>query len=299
MNTLPNFSTRRLFLQNGSLTLAAAALVPRLSAAPVATGAKLFKSMGIAASLDKAADLKAAGAEFLTASVGDFLAPDQPDEVFAKNLEKLASSPLPILACNGFIRPQHLHCVGPEANHELILVWAETAFRRMKQAGGKFIVFGSAGARRIPDGWSKEKADEQFVSLLKRMGPLAEAQGVTVTVEQLQEKECNYINRIGEGAALIRAAGHPNVRMLADLYHMATMGDTPADLKAAMDVVVHMEIAEKSGRTVPGVNGDDFRPYFHVLREAGYQGSISIEGKWELNQVGKAYQEITKQAVEA
>ncbi|MEO5713006.1 MAG: sugar phosphate isomerase/epimerase family protein [Luteolibacter sp.] len=299
MNALPNFHSRRTFLQNGSLAIAAAAFLPRLSAEPLPKDAKLFKSMGIAAGLDKAADLKAEGAEFLTASVGDFLVPDQPDEVFAKNLELLAASPLPILACNGFIRPKHLHCVGPEANHDLILVWAETTFRRMKQAGGKLIVFGSAGARNLPDGWPKEKADEQFVSLLKKLGPLAEAQGITVTVEQLQEKECNYIQHIAEGAALIRAAGHPNVRMLADLYHIACMGDTPTDLKAAMDVVVHVEIAEKSGRTVPGVNGDDFRPYFHVLREAGYQGSISIEGKWEKGQVRTAYQEISKQAADA
>ena len=298
MRNRSNPTSRRTFLQTGSLALAAAGFAPRLIGMPINKDRKLFASMGIAASLDKAADLKAEGAEFLTASVGDFLVPDQPEEAFEKNLEKLATCPLPILACNGFIRPAHLHCVGPEANHDLILEWSATAFRRLKKAGGKFIVFGSAGARKLPDGWAKEKADEQFVSLLKRLGPLAEAQGVTVTVEQLQEKECNYINHLAEGAALIRAAGHPNVRMLADLYHMACMGDTPADLKAAMDVVVHMEIAEKTGRTVPGVNGDDFRPFFHVLREASYQGAISIEGKWEKGQVIKAYQEITKQAAE-
>ena len=105
------------------------------------------------------------------------------------------------------------------------------------------------------------------------MAPLAEAHGITVAIEQLRAEECNYINHIGEGAALIRAAGHPNIRLLADLYHMAVMGDTPADLKAAMDVAVHVEIAEKNGRTVPGVNGDDFRPFFRVLREANYQGA--------------------------
>ena len=86
--------------------------------------------------------------------------------------------------------------------------------------------------------------------------------------------------------------------MLADLYHMASVGDTPADLKAAMDVVVHIEIAEKAGRTVPGVSGDDFRPYFRVLRESGYKGAVSIEGKWETAQVGPAFKEIAKQAEE-
>ncbi|MES2660727.1 MAG: TIM barrel protein [Verrucomicrobiota bacterium] len=291
-------TSRRNFLHAGGMALLGSAFLPKGFAAAVAEQKKLFSAMGIAAPLDKAAMLKANGAEFLTASVGDFLVPDQPDDVFEKNLAQLAASPLPILACNGFIRPAHLRCVGPEANHDLILKWADMSFRRMKKAKGKFIVFGSSGARKIPDGWSKEKADEQFVALLKLMGPLAEAQGITVTVEQLRAEECNYINHIGEGAALIRAAGHPNIRLLADLYHMACGGDTPADLKAAMDVVVHIEIAEKAGRTVPGISGDDFRPYFHVIRESGYKGAISIEGKWTEAQLAPAFKEIAKQAAE-
>ncbi|RYD29139.1 MAG: sugar phosphate isomerase/epimerase [Verrucomicrobiaceae bacterium] len=289
--------SRRVFLKTGALALIGSAVAPRLPAAATEQK-KLFSAMGIAAPLDKAAAMKAAGAEFLTASVGDFLVPDKSEEEFEKNLAKYVDLPLPILACNSFIRPPHLRCVGKEPNYDLILEWAETSFRRLKKANGKFIVFGSSGARQLRDGWPKEKADEQFVALLKAMGPLAEKHGVTVTIEQLRAEECNYINRISEGAALIRAAGHPNVRLLADLYHMASMGDTPADLKAAMDVVVHMEIAEKEGRTVPGVSGDDFRPYFRVLRETNYLGAMSIEGKWTDEQLAPAFKEIDKQASE-
>ena len=271
--------SRRRILQTGSLALVGTAFTPRLMAQT--NGKKLFSAMGIAAPLDKAALLKAAGAEFLTESVGNFLVPDKDEAEFEKNLAKLAASPLPILACNGFIRPANLRCVGPEANHDLILKWADTAFRRMKQANGKFIVFGSGSARKIPDGWPREKAEAQFVALLKLLGPLAEARGITVTVEQLRAEECNFINRIGEGAALIRAAGHPNIRMLADLYHMACMGDTPADLKAAMDVVVHVEIAEKVGRTVPGISGDDFRPFFPGLAGSRLSRRDQHRGKME------------------
>lgn len=289
--------SRRAFLKTGTLALLASATAPRLLAAGESTG-NLFSAVGIAAPLDKAALLKASGAQFITGSVGDFLVPDQPEEAFEKNLAKYSDLPLPILACNGFIRPAHLRCVGEEANHDQILEWSETTFRRMKKAGGKFIVFGSSGARRLKDGWPKEKADEQFVALLKRMGPLAEKHDVIVTIEQLRAEECNYINRISEGAALIRAAGHPNVRLLADLYHMASMGDTPEDLKAAMDVVVHMEIAEKEKRSLPGVSGDDFRPYFRVLRETNYKGALSIEGRWTDEQLAPAFKEIAKQAAE-
>ena len=170
--------------------------------------------MGIAGPLDRAAVFKLAGAEFLTAGTGEFLMPDQPDEQFAKQL----SPTLPPRRCRCWRAmassgPAHLRCVGPEANHDQVLQWADTAFRRLKLAGGRLIVFGSSRSRELRDGWTKEKADAQFIALLKRMGPLAEKQGVTVAVEQLQASECNYINHIGEAAKLIRAAGHPNIRI--------------------------------------------------------------------------------------
>ncbi len=286
-------SDRRNFIRTGALAVSGIMLASRASAED---GRKLFSAMGVAGPLDRADVFKKSGAEFLTLGTGDFLVPDKPDEAFAKNLEKLAASPLPVLACNGFIRPAHLRCVGPDANHALILEWAETAFRRLKQAKGRFIVFGSSGARQIPDGWPREKADEQFVALLKSLGPLAEKHGVTVALEQLQVSECNYINRIGEAAQLIRSAGHPHVRLLADFHHMARGGDTSADLKAAIDVVVHVEIAEKEKRSYPGVAGDDFRPFFRVLHEAGYHGAINIEGNGTDEQLAPAFQEIAKQS---
>lgn len=290
--------SRREVLRGGSLALAGLPFLGANHAVAQAASKPLFSAIGIAGGLSRSAFLKSAGAQFLTESTGDFLVPNKSDEDFVKNLEKLAASSLPVMACNGFIRPAHLRCVGKEANHDEVLVWAETAFRRLARAKGKFIVFGSAGARALRDGWPKEKADVQFVVLLKRMGPLAKKHGVIVAIEQLRAEECNYINHIGEAAKLIREAGHPNIRVLADLYHMMKGGDTPADLKAAMDVVVHIEIAEKEGRTVPGVKGDDFRPFFRVLRESGYAGAISIEGRGSDAQMAPAFATIVKQAAE-
>jgi sugar phosphate isomerase/epimerase len=290
MGTIMN---RRAFLRTGLLAAACLADVR------AAEAGKLFSATGISGGIDKAAFLRERGAGFLTVGTDALLCPDQPEEVFAEKLAQALAAPLPVLACNGFIRPAHLRCVGPQANHDEVLAWADIALGRLRRVNGKFMVFGSGGARRIPDGWPRDKAEEQFVALLKRMGPLAENHGVTVVVEQLQASECNFINRIGHAASLIRAAGHPHIRLLADLYHMARTGDTPDDLKNAMDVVAHMEIAEKEKRTYPGIKGDDFRPFFRVLKQGGYRGAISIEGKGDDSQVAAAFREIAKQAAEA
>ena len=286
---------RRRFLAVLSLVGLACVLSPLCNARQERV---LFRDFGVRPEIKHAAALKKSGATFMTGSTSGFLVPDKSDAEFAKQLDQWKDCPLPFMACNGFIRPRNLRCVGEEANHEEVLVWAETAFKRLQQAGGKFMVFGSGGSRQLKKGWPKEKADEQFVALLKRMGPLAGKYGITVVVEQLNKRECNYLTRLGEVADIVRKVDDPNVRVCADLYHMATEGDTAKDLKAAMDVVAHVEIAEKNGRTYPGVGGQDFRPYFRVLRDAGYCGAINIEARGTVDQIGPAIVEIKKQEAE-
>ena len=57
--------------------------------------------------------------------------------------------------------------------HDDILKFGETAFRRAQMAGVKTIVFGSGGARAIPDGFSREEAKQQFISICKQLAPFA------------------------------------------------------------------------------------------------------------------------------
>ena len=168
MKTMNHHYNRRDFLRQCGLVTSGVILAPHTAVGKPEAPGKLFSAMGVAAPLARAAALKTLGAEFLTVGTSDLLAPDQAEDVFEKKLALLAVSPLPVLACNGFIRPKHLRCVGAEANHDPILEWSETAFRRLKKAGGKFIVFGSGGSRQLRDAWPKEKADAQFTALLLR-----------------------------------------------------------------------------------------------------------------------------------
>jgi sugar phosphate isomerase/epimerase len=91
---------------------------------------------------------------------------------------------------------------------------------------------------------------------------------------------------------------HPNVRVLADLYHMTQKGEGPQSiLKAGRKYLRHVHVAENARRTPPGVDGDDFTPYFRALKEIGYRGNISIECGWSdfRKQVGPAIQELQRQ----
>ncbi len=284
--------TRRDFLRQSTVAAAALAAARQVwGDEPALWPARL----GACAGANKAAMLQAAGASYFEWGVRSLLLPDKSDDDFAKKLAEAKAAPLPVQACNGFL-PNELTCVGPEPKHDDVLSFAATAFKRAKEAGVEVIVFGSGGARRIPDGFSKEQAEEQFVALLKRMGPLAEPHGVIIGIEPLRRQECNFINTIVEGAALAERAAHPNVKIIADLYHMLQNGEEPATISQVGPWIVHTHIAEKAERTAPGVKGDDFRPFFAQLKSIGYRGRMSIEGKWSDDQMPQAYQVIREQA---
>ena len=180
-----------------------------------------------------------------------------------------------------------------------MLAYAETAFARLRSLGGEYIVFGSNSARRIPDGWSKPQADEQFVALLRAMAPGARRHRITVGVEMQRSQECNYLNVIDEVVNVVAPVNHPNIRVLADLYHMRVMGDSPEKLAAAMPWVGLVEMAEREQRTLPGVAGDDFRPFLEVLARGGFHGLLDIEGDGTAEQLRQAFITVAAQSADA
>lgn len=235
--------------------------------------------IGVCASVADAAAAASAGCDYIEEGVRSFLVPDGTEADFRVKLRLLEAAPLPVAACNSFL-PGELKSVGPEARHDDVLAYARTAFRRAREAGVRVIVFGSSGSRAIPEGFDAGEARRQFVSLLRRLGPLAREHGVIVAVEPLNRGECNFINTVAEGAAIVREADDPGVRLLADIYHMLCEDEGPESIVAAGALLVHCHIAEEEGRAAPGVHGEDFTPYLDALRRIGYRGAISFEGRW-------------------
>ena len=81
-------------------------------------------------------------------------------------------------------------------------------------------------------------------------------------------------------------------------FHMMQEEEGPQSiLNAGYKYLRHVHIAEKTNRTPPGVDGDDFTPYFQALKKIKYQGNISIECGWSdfKSQVGPAIREVKRQ----
>jgi sugar phosphate isomerase/epimerase len=285
--------TRRRFLQEAALGVPALAALWRREDA-------FLSEIGVCARLVDAAALAAGGCGYVEEGVRAFLIPEEPEEKFAASLAVLREAPLRVPVCNGFL-PGELKAVGPDARHEDILAYSGVAFRRAARAGVATIVWGSGASRKIPEGWAKARAEEQFRDLARRTATLAAASKVILVLEPLHRGETNFINNLSEGAALVEAVGHPNFRLLADIYHLLREGETPDDIEAQGRWLRHCHIAEYEKRTPPGTAGDDFRPYLRALRKARYGGRLSIEGRWDdlPRQVGPAVAALKKQIAEA
>jgi sugar phosphate isomerase/epimerase len=274
------------FSRRSFLGRAAAGAVFCVTGCPTQAGrspkdrAKSFRlDLGVCRSFGDAAVAKRSGLDYIEDGVQRFLVPDKPDADFQEILKAAGKADLPVRVCNGFL-PASLRLTGPETKHEEASAFAENAIRRAGASGIHILVLGSGGARKVPDGFDRHEARGQFIRFCRGLGPVARRHGVTIVLEPLNRNETNLLNSVAEGVSYVDAVGHPNVQLLADFYHMLQENEGPESLVLAGTRLRHCHIAEKKGRTPPGVDGDDFRPYFKALRQVGYQGGLSFECRW-------------------
>lgn len=238
--------------------------------------------------------------DFIEGHVVNFLTPEAPDTDFTPRAAALRACGYPMPAANVLL-PAALKCSGPDIDYARLDRYAHTVFRRCKEIGLTIIVFGSAGARMVPEGFPIAKAFEQYVDILRQFAPLAAEQGVTIVVEPLNRGECNLVNTILEGAEAVRRANHPAVRLLVDLFHMLRNGESPDDLVKVGSLIRHAHLAENRDRAAPGIHGEDFRPFLRALRRVGYNEHLALEPNWTdlPNQLAPALQEVRRQLADA
>jgi sugar phosphate isomerase/epimerase len=272
-----NEASRRTFLRSVAVAAAGVTLTPSVLAMEAGGSRPEFNvSLGVFASYEHAKYLRELGYGYIEESVGGFLIPKDGDAGFSKNLGDLQTLKFPIRSYV-ILLPAELKTVGPNADHEGVLRRTELALKRASACGSKYIVFGSGGARHIPEGFDREKAKAQHIAVTKKMGPLAEKYGITIAVEPLNRSETNFINSLAEGVEIVNAVKNPRVKLLCDIYHMLKEDESPDEIVKFGKHIIHCHIAEKEKRTPPGVKGDDFRPYLGALKEIGYRGGLSIE----------------------
>ncbi|MDD5708285.1 MAG: TIM barrel protein, partial [Kiritimatiellae bacterium] len=225
---------------------------------------------------------KQAGFDYFEWSVQGFLQPQSDRAAFLEALAAARAAPLPCPVCNGFL-PGTLKIVGPQVDATAVEAYVATACARAAEAGVDTIVFGSGGARQVPDGFDRKQAEAQIAAFLKLLSPHARQHGVTIAVEPLRFAECNILNTVAECAAAVRAADSPAIRLLVDGYHWACNAEATADIMAAAPLFCHMHVATQANRRTPGAEPCEALPRFlAAVRQIGYRGRMSIEGRIDM-----------------
>ncbi len=193
----------------------------------------------------------------------------------------LEESGLPCRAMNCLL-PGSLPVVGPEADLGKVREYLETAFPAAKELGAKTVVFGSGAARRIPVGFSREIAWVQLVGFLRLADSYCAPHGLEIAIEPLCWAECNALNTLMEGYRLVTDANRPRIGLLADFYHLQRNREDPLDILSASPMLRHIHTANLMDRGFP--REGTFKEHsllFSMLRQAGYRGGVSVEGRTE------------------
>ena len=230
--------------------------------------------IGFCASANEAARAKAAGCEYIELNFTTVAR--MSEEEFAAAAAALEAAGLQSEAMNCFIPGDfNLYTLEDGAALE---AYMRAGMARAKALGTEVIVFGSAGARKLPAGVSKPDGVQKLLPWFKLAGELAAEAGLTIVIEPLNTGEDNAVNTLLEGIELMNQADLPGLRVLADMYHMGLNGEDYAGVPLAGADLRHTHIANPAGRKypLPG-DGYDYAPFFSALRQINYAGRLSIE----------------------
>jgi len=203
---------------------------------------------------------------------------DQDEAAFAPARKQYLDSPISIEAFNVFLPGTH-RVTGPDVDLKKVGAHMEIVLRRASEVGASIMVFGSGGARKLPEGWPLEKGRQQYVEAARLAGEIAAKYGMTIALEPLLKRACNFFNRTDQGSEFVDLIAHPNVKLLTDLYHIAWEGEPFEHMVDAGPKLGHIHLATPC---IPATGDDggpgyDFKAFLSTLACAGYDGRITVE----------------------
>jgi sugar phosphate isomerase/epimerase len=231
--------------------------------------------VGYCTSLKNLAAAKANGFDYVELSTTEIAGLAEAD--FEQAVRDVAQIGLPTPVANLFL-PAALKVTGPAIDRDQQIAYVAKAFDRLSRVGVRTVVFGSGGARRVPDGFPQDDAFRQLVDFGKRSAVMAREHGITITVEPLRREETNIINSAAEGLRLVDAIDDPNFQLMIDFYHLSSEHEDPGIILHAREHLRHLHIANPRGRVFPlSFEEFDYEPFFAALRTIGYDRRISVE----------------------
>jgi hydroxypyruvate isomerase len=131
------------------------------------------------------------------------------------------------------------------------------------------------------EGLSHQEQLGSAVETLKAAAPIAAEAGLTLLLEPLNihvDHPGYSISSPHEGADIVRAVDHPNVRLLYDIYHMQIMAGNVIDfIEKNIDIIGHFHAAGVPGRHELYLGELNYPNIVRRIDELGYAGYFGLE----------------------
>ncbi|MSQ22214.1 MAG: hydroxypyruvate isomerase [Dehalococcoidia bacterium] len=131
-----------------------------------------------------------------------------------------------------------------------------------------------------PAGVHAEKLRQTLVDNLRFAAAALEKEGIRLLVESLNSQDFPgfYLVRTRDALRLFHDAGHANLWLQYDIYHMQVMeGNLTRTIRDNLPRIAHMQLADNPGRHEPGTGEINYANLFRFIDEAGYDGWIACE----------------------
>ncbi|MCB0493314.1 MAG: sugar phosphate isomerase/epimerase [Cyclobacteriaceae bacterium] len=156
---------------------------------------------------------------------------------------------------------------------EVISIFKE--FIDLAETYGKLVnigrVRGAIGDRNRGD------VEDLFIEVITELCEYADPKGVTLILEPVNRYECDFINTVEEGVALLNKVQASNLKLLPDVFHMNIEEDKIGkSIIQNIDHIKYLHFAD-SNRLAPGQGHTDFKEIFDSIQSSGYDGWISLE----------------------
>jgi sugar phosphate isomerase/epimerase len=233
---------------------------------------------GLCGKITQIEDAEQLGFEYLEVALNGIATMSEED--FQKELMNVRKSRIRVEKCN-LLFPKTMSLL-QQTEEQLAEMqhYLETAFTRMQQLGADLVVFGSGKSRNLPTDMPFCEGFGKLVAITRLTADIAEKFGITIAIEGLNRDETNMVNTLIEGAMLVSAVDKKNVHMVVDMFHMAKNNENFNEIVMIKDFA-HAHIAIRGTRGFPVERDCDTDAFFAALRQIGYDGTMSIEGKTE------------------
>lgn len=149
--------------------------------------------------------------------------------------------------------------------------------RACRDFGAEILVLGSPMQRKIPEGYTRDQAEDFAIDSIGHALPELDRSQVYLCLEPLAPAETDFMQTAAEGLKIRDRIGHPRVQLHLDVKAMSSEKQTvPEVIRTYHRSMKHFH-ANDANRRGPGFGDVNFVPIFQALKDVKYDGWVSVE----------------------